>query len=127
MSMFNCDTTPTWFNEAVSRWLTEDASRYEDEAFWRLAADELPPDAFAPVCDWVNNEITGIHPDDLRPLTAALMLLTVPQELTDADGESLLDAACAVVFMLLGEDVSQDDLAELLTHLRVFLNPESKS
>ena len=125
--MFKCDTTPAWFNEAVSRWLTEAASRYEDEAFWRLASDELPPDAFTPVCDWVNNEIAGVPPDDLRPLAVALMLLTVPQELTDAGGEPLLDAACAVIFMLLGEDVPQDDLAELLSNLRAFLNPETQS
>ena len=41
MTTFHCDATPVWFNETVSRWLKEDASHYEDEAFWREAADEL--------------------------------------------------------------------------------------
>lgn len=127
MTTFHCDTTPVWFNETVSRWLKEDASHYEDEAFWREAADELPPDNLSPVCDWVNDEIIGIHPDDIRPLTVALMLLTVPQELTDAGGSALLDAAGAVVFMLLSGDVPQADLSELLFSLRAFLNPEHES
>ena len=55
------------------------------------------------------------------------MLLTVPQELTDAGGSALLDAAGAVVFMLLGGDVPQADLSELLFSLRAFLNPEHES
>lgn len=124
MTPFRCDATPVWFNEAVLHWLKEDTSHYEDEVFWREAADELPPENLSPVCDWVNTEIIGIHPDDIRPLTVALMLLTVPQELTDADGSALLDAAGAVVFMLLGGDVSQADLSELLLNLQSFLNPD---
>ena len=52
------------------------------------------------------------------------MLLTVPQELTDADGSALLDAAGAVVCMLFGGDVPQADLSELLLNLQSFLNPD---
>ena len=87
---------------------------------------ERPPTNCRPKISlpFVNAEIIGIHPDDIRPLTVALMLLTVPQELTDADGSALLDAAGAVVFMLLGGDVPQADLSELLLNLQSFLNPD---